>query len=95
MSFSTPEDFFMPGDKEPIKNQLNLDWLTVGMLLLGVQEPHRMELTNVVKKLTTVSCRPFIPGCPIPTVPGYPAVLAVPNPGTKIHFVLGFGPKSN
>ena len=33
----------MPGDKEPIKNQLNLDWLTVGMLLLGVQEPHRRE----------------------------------------------------
>ena len=43
MSFSTPEDFFIPGDKEPIKNQLNLDWLTVGMLLLGVQEPHRRE----------------------------------------------------
>ena len=33
----------MPGDKEPIKNQLNLDWLTVGMLRLGVQEPHRRE----------------------------------------------------
>ena len=45
----------MPGDKEPINNQLSLYWLTVGMQLLGFQEPHRREHTERVKKLRTVS----------------------------------------
>ena len=39
--------------------------------------------------------RPFIPGCSVPTVPGYPEVSAVPNPGTRAHFVPGFGTDSN
>ena len=45
VSFRKPEDFFIPGDKELINS---LDWLTVGMELLEVQEPHRREQTNEV-----------------------------------------------
>ena len=48
-----------------------------------------------VNQLITHGFRPYIPGCPVPTVPGCPEVFAVPNPGTRVHFVPGFGTNSN
>ena len=40
VSSPNPEKCFIPGDKEPIDNQLSLDRLPVGWLLLGVQGSH-------------------------------------------------------